>query len=654
MSWARGLGAALKGTLTGLAEAAEAEDEKRSELTKVALAQRIKMRDEALALQKTQEEKVKEQNAFIETFSGGNFFYRDKEGTLNGLSEADAIALYKQSSGDIEKARKLMEDENFTIKGNGTVYTPKPATAFSSTKDSTLAALKPTEESGGFLQKGRWDQIASAVANTLGEETIEIPALKDVEGVQVIIGKGTDIEYLIEDKIMYVFDPNSDVPNRQIRQRVITDKKDPTKQQVYNFDLVTNKEITLGKDVRLSSSKDAFTADSKYTGYGFALNVATGKPLKDSKGNYVSVHQGRDGKFYQSVNGVPSDTPMDTDVMIVNPDAIAAAGGLENVIQNLSNIPGYSEFAKIGSSLREQEVVLQPFIANIGNAMELNAELGDAGYGLGGKLNELINTGVQNVRSVGEFLIEFGNTGGDLTPEERYNLLKNNAPAMRELLSQKDSLLSTPGLNEVNRRSIVRVLLSTQTSLIAYDTARIVTDDPRITDQDFNIFKETTLGTSASKTFELLRASSERAIISFNSKINAVNRARNDINPDALTGATKTYVENAYTYSQDDPLNPNNLRRQLDAMYRNNAPQTTTSTGNDGEKVQYTVQNITIDPNTLEQVTGNNPNFITVMGLFGSDGKLVVVNGKKLVFSDGTAQDVLDRVPALRNSGLIK
>ena len=79
MSWAKGLGAALKGTLTGLAEAAEAEDEKRSELTKVALAQRIKKRDEALALQKTQEEKVKEQNEFIKIFSGGNFLYEDKK-----------------------------------------------------------------------------------------------------------------------------------------------------------------------------------------------------------------------------------------------------------------------------------------------------------------------------------------------------------------------------------------------------------------------------------------------------------------------------------------------------------------------------------------------------------------------------------------------
>jgi hypothetical protein len=57
MSWAKGLGAALKGTLTGLAEAAEAEDEKRSELTKVALAQRIKKRDEALALQKNKKKK---------------------------------------------------------------------------------------------------------------------------------------------------------------------------------------------------------------------------------------------------------------------------------------------------------------------------------------------------------------------------------------------------------------------------------------------------------------------------------------------------------------------------------------------------------------------------------------------------------------------
>jgi hypothetical protein len=146
--------------------------------------------------------------------------------------------LYKQSSGDIEKARKLIEDEDFTITGNGTVYTPKPTTAFSSTKDSTLAALKPTEESGGFLQKGRWDQIASAVANTLGEETIEIPALKDVEGVQITIGKGTDTEYLITDTLMYVFDPNNRL--YQIGKFVnglLPIRIDPTKQQVITLTL---------------------------------------------------------------------------------------------------------------------------------------------------------------------------------------------------------------------------------------------------------------------------------------------------------------------------------------------------------------------------------------------------------------------------------
>jgi hypothetical protein len=658
MSWARGLGAALKGTLTGLAEAAEAEDEKRTELTKVALAQRIKMRDEALALQRTQEEKVKEQNAFIETFSGGNFAYEDKEtGQINILSEADAVTLYKQSSGDVEKARKLIADGNFTLKGNGTVYTPKPITAFSSAKDSTLAALKPTEESGGFLQKGRWDQIADSVSKTLGDETITIPALKDVEGVQVTVGKGTDTEYLIEDKVMYVFDQGSNVPSKQIRQRVITDKKDPSKQEVYNFDLVTNKQITLGDNVKIASAKDAFGTDSMYKDYGFAIDVNTNQALKNENGNFVAVYQGKDGKFYQSVNGVPSDTPLDKSVVIVKPDAIAAAGGIDNLVQKLSQVAGFDEFTKLGAKLSEKEQVLETLVGNIEIAMGLNKEIGEAGYGLGGMLNEVINTGVQNVRSVGEFLISFGENGDKLSAEERYRLLSENEGAMRDLLSQRDSLLSTPGLSAIQRRSIAKVLLSTQASLLAYDTARITSEDPRITDQDFNVFQETILGTSAAKTFELLKASSERAIQSFNSQINALNRARKSIDRNSLTSGTKYYVENAHTYADNDLLNPNNLRQKLDSMYTNYAPvaqKTTVTAIKEGDNVGYYAQPVLVDPETLKPTTSANPKAVSMMALYGPDGKIVNVNNNPLVVRDGSAQDLLDKVPGLKKSGLIK
>jgi hypothetical protein len=657
MSWAKGLGAALKGTLTGLAEAAEAEDEKRSELTKVALAQRIKMRDEALALQKTQEEKVKEQNEFIKIFSGGNFLYEDKKTkTLNGLSEADAIALYKQSSGDIEKARKLIEDENFTLKGNGTVYTPKSAIAFSSTKDSTLAALKPKVKSGGILQEGRWEQIADMVANTLGEETIEIPALKEVEGVQITIGKGTDIEYDYTDTLMYVINPTTGLPIEQIGRRVITDKNNPTERQVIHYDLRTNEKITLGADVSLASAAEAFNPESNFKDYGFALDVNTNKPLKDKDGNYMSVYQGKDGKFYPNINGKPSNTPLDKSVIIISSDALAGAGGIEQFVQKLSNVAGLPEFHTAGAVVDNQKRLMSNFTSETIDMMRLNKEIGAAGYSMGGVFTQAISTGINAVESTAAFLQDFATRGETLSPEERFRLLSQNQDVMQEFVNNEKSILE--GLDSAKRRSVQILLLKTKGSLAAYQTAQITTEDPRITDQDFNIFQTTILGDNPSKTFALLKDASERALRTYNTNISILEEKRNAINKASLARGTLYTVENLYvTNDPDSEFNPDNIRAKLDSAYANFDPNEK-SLGSAvlmpnaiGEEVPVDAQTVRVNPETGELATDGGEEMM-VLYVNGKPAKYAGTN-RVVAVRDGTRQELINYYSGLSKQGLI-
>jgi len=67
MSIGRGIMAALSGGLTGLAEAAVREDEKRDELSKVTLAQAMNNIEQAKELARKRQEEIKEENETVES-----------------------------------------------------------------------------------------------------------------------------------------------------------------------------------------------------------------------------------------------------------------------------------------------------------------------------------------------------------------------------------------------------------------------------------------------------------------------------------------------------------------------------------------------------------------------------------------------------------
>lgn len=192
MSWAKGLGAALSGALTGFAEAAETEDKKRDEITKLGLAQRLKNIEDAKKLQKASEKKRQEQDSFVSTFAGKFGFMNEETQKIEPLSEAQALEIYTMTSGDPAKALELITDpkKQISFKGVGKVEEIKPVSELAGF-DQTLEAFKQSKPAGGLFGKGRYEAVAREIENQT--KALGLPSEIEVPQLRKAIGTGLSI-----------------------------------------------------------------------------------------------------------------------------------------------------------------------------------------------------------------------------------------------------------------------------------------------------------------------------------------------------------------------------------------------------------------------------------------------------------------------------
>jgi hypothetical protein len=206
MSWAKGLGAALAGTLTGLAESAEAEDKKREEITKLGLAQRLKNIEDAKKLQKASEKKRQEQDSFVSTFAGKFGFMNEETQKIEPLSEAQALEIYTMTSGDPAKALELITDpkKQISFKGVGKVEEIKPVSELAGF-DQTLEAFQQMKPAGGLFGRGRYEAVARELENqtkTLGlPSEIEVPQLRKAIGTGLSIESGDKVKIRVNGQV---------------------------------------------------------------------------------------------------------------------------------------------------------------------------------------------------------------------------------------------------------------------------------------------------------------------------------------------------------------------------------------------------------------------------------------------------------------------
>lgn len=192
MSWARGLGAALAGTLTGLAESAKAEDKKREEITKLSLAQRIKNIESAKKLQQEGMQKRRQQDEFVSTFAGKFGFLNESTNKIEPLTEAQALEVYSLTGGNKEKALELITDpkKKITFRGVGEVQDIKPLQELAGV-DQTLEAFQQAKPAGGLFGKGRYEAVANEIENQT--KALGLPSQIEVPQLRKAIGTGLSI-----------------------------------------------------------------------------------------------------------------------------------------------------------------------------------------------------------------------------------------------------------------------------------------------------------------------------------------------------------------------------------------------------------------------------------------------------------------------------
>jgi hypothetical protein len=247
-----------------------------------------------------------------------------------------------------------------------------------------------------------------------------------------------------------------------------------------------------------------------------------------------------------------------------------------------------------------------------------------------------------------------------MSAQERFRVLQQNESVMRDFVNNEESILK--GLEGAKRRSVQILLLKTKGSLAAYQTAQITTEDPRITDQDFNIFAETILGDSPAKTFALLKDASQRALRTYNTNISILEEKRNAINRGSLTEGTKFTVENLYlTTDPNSEFNPDNIRAKLNEAYTTFDPNeaslasATNMPNAIGEETPVFAMSTYVNTETGERSDDKDPKAKPMMVLYVNGKPAKYKNSNRLIaVDDGTREQVIDMFPGLSKQNMIE
>jgi len=472
MSIGRGIMAALSGGLTGLAEAAVREDEKRDELSKVTLAQAMNNIEQAKELARKRQEEIKEENETVESLMS----YETDTG--KPISRGQAIKAYRQYG---KNAASMLLQGQLSFEGEGTVV-EKPAVQ-RGTLD--LEATGAMQETGGLFARGRGEALAKRTEQGLKAagytaKGVDIPQRVEVEGVTVRAGKGlADVQR----QQLY-----TNTPGLESVTRVDTVMPDGSKTTIYENPMGENVTEQVKTAQQQESFKIATDSNDLYSGIkpdGIAFKIGgdgVPKPLPFVVGydqNGAAYRKDDTGEFNIKIT--------DPSVLTLNSyqlDALGGADGVENVFDVLGNTgrKDYTEFKDQAESFGRAVNVVK-------NQNALLDEHGDALVADIGSVSEFIEYAKVNFGVGVEVVKEAGQEFLDLS-ESDFAILESK----REDLERAQAEETDPR----KKLAIARRLYQANQILFAYASARSVTNDTRISNQDFDLFFKTVSGSSAS------------------------------------------------------------------------------------------------------------------------------------------------------------
>lgn len=486
MGWGRKLLAAATGTMTGLAEVAEKEDETRKDLTKTVLNTAItrwgKLEDERAKSQA----KIDAEDAAVKALSGQTIDLKDGGKAI--ITEAQARKAIQRYGADNVNSMILQKQISFS--GEGEVKAGAGQTRELLNLEQIQKSGEAMGQTGGLFAKDRYASVADNTTSMLqamgiDPKSVVIPTAKEVSGVEVFAGPGTD---KVSKESLYTDIPgiSGKMVNKVTRQSI-------------DGALTTSYIDLLGNDVTdtitqgLQDKKSEYKLVKDYSDLSDDINIRTSglafKMTKDGRPiaqNYSVVYT-KDGRVLKQGESGKFDTPVtDPEIMTLPASVVSALGpdGLDGAFDALGK-PGRKAYEDFNG----QSEAFGRAINIVSNQMKLfnslenpNSLVADVGAFATFKDYVMTEFGVAL-----QFVEEEGQKFLDLSPTEQAVLENRRDQLEKDMKSQTGEI----------RLGTARRLYQANQILFAYSSARAVTNDTRISNQDFDLFFKTVSGQNA-------------------------------------------------------------------------------------------------------------------------------------------------------------
>ena len=560
--WKSGL-AAIEGSLSGLADAAELEDVKRKDLTEVALKSALSSYDSFQQEKQTMQKVAKEEEAAVESLKGQVIAVKD--GSTRLITNADALKLIRQFGA--KEAMALILGKSISISGKGAVEQGEGT----SRKLFDLEAMgKTSSGSGGLFAKDRYSQVAENTASalqTLGidPENVVMPGQKVVTGdIKVFAGPSTN-----KIKRERYYTDLAGIPANTVTRVDTTDIANNTTFKYFSLDgtdvtdQIQSAMSNPASKAKLSSTRTDVFPD--VTDIGFAYLIRDDGTVKLQNFSVAifkdgsTFRQGEDGKYDQEV---PKN------IITLSTSAVSA---LQGDVKDAFNPLG-KDGAKAYQSFAEQAEAHARVSHTIKSQVGLLKRHGSA-----------LVAPIGEVAVMVEFLkTNFGIIGTYLKDKSEYQLSEAAYASLQEQTSALQNKYETTN-DPKDKLSVARTLFNANQILLAYTSARAVTSDTRISNQDFDLFRSTVSAGNDAAQIEIFKARYNDATLAVQEKFRTLKSY-------ALDDEAKKIIDNIPPERTSAGMQATHLE-----IFGENA------------NPEITVAGVTKRHNTLEKVAGTYP-----------------------------------------------
>lgn len=632
IGFGRAIAAALAGTTKGLAEAAEKEDEKRDELTKITLAQKIKNIEKAQELSRKRDEEIAAETEAVDALMG----FKIQGQQVSRAQATRAYRMYGNNAPEILRQGLIQfEDTGFIEE----VKTP-----------ARMGAVEETEaliaDGGGLFGKGRGESVSRDLKNALSAmgydpSGVEIAQKAKVVGAQVVSGPGAmkrDSEYFY-----------SDIPGHTMVEKItITDPTDPTRVTT-QFLSLDGSDLTDRVNVgttKLSKSADAI--EPGFKAFKLAFRIKDDGSGVDALPYQIGIKA--DGtKFMPDANGDYTTQVTDSSIVSLTASELEAIGGVDG-LQNQFGL--LDKDAK--KALKEFNIAAEGF-ETFANVMDrqvtlLNTEgFGDNLTTTVGGFNSFVNR-VNTEFQVGLRIVDNAinirdEEGGSIIPEIEQKFERLTAQRNRDI----ETLKTTRDI-----ATAIRVFEANQI-LLAYNYAK-ATGDTRISNQDFDNFIKLVEAPSAEGTKALYRQRIRDAADAVEAKRKSLYTfARESRGEEGVSYVENLIGEERSASVIQSRVATSYIAQEEDLPSADAAVDQSERSGRIAKEQGFREELVLINEKTNQITNSGDPEAIEVRAIVDQNGNIVMGSDGSPIFDRNAEKGYLESmIPRMINQGLIE